>query len=114
MIESEVAVAQTFVDVHQELNQLSSTLAARDAEISSLKKSTFLAFAETKAVELADRVKLLEAEIAGQRKRLRDIHQWKCTADNCELDGGQEHEEYFVNGGLTFKEQLQREQEGVK
>lgn len=37
MSESEAAVAQTFVDIHDELNQLRSTLAARDAEVAGLK-----------------------------------------------------------------------------
>lgn len=44
------------------------------------------------------------------KQRLRDMHQWVCTADNCKLDGGEEHEEYFKAGGLTCHERFQIEE----
>lgn len=43
------------------------------------------------------------------KRRLRDMHQWHCTSDNCMLDGGEEHEEYFDAGGMNFREKVAEE-----
>lgn len=42
------------------------------------------------------------AERDALKNRLRSVHQYHCTPDNCNLDGGPEHEEFFDNGGAPF------------
>lgn len=51
-------------------------------------------------------LRIVTRERDALKQRLREIHQWQCTADNCELDGGEEHEEYFKSGGKMFDERV--------
>lgn len=51
---------------------------------------------------LRSQLAAVEAEAAGMRQRIRDMHQYgECTVDNCMLDGGPEHEEYFTTPRTT-------------
>ena len=51
-----------------------------------------------------------EREINFLTQRLRKAHFWaKCERDNCKLDGGKEHDEYFAAGGETFAEFLAKD-----
>lgn len=43
------------------------------------------------------------AEVGRLRDRLRMMHYWgKCEPDNCNVDGGPEHNEYFASGGKQW------------
>lgn len=59
--------------------------------------------------ELRSQLSARDRELAELKRRFREVHKWRCTADNCTLDGGPEHEEYFSGGGMTFDEELAHE-----